>query len=76
VELPSNEVITEATLSFDNITNWDDKGNILYIHLLDNPKLGQEFIPTTRVAAITSPVRACSSAPTRTQNGSTPPQMT
>jgi hypothetical protein len=38
--LPSNEVITGATLSFDNITNWDNHSNILYIHLLDNPHAG------------------------------------
>jgi hypothetical protein len=36
--LPSNEVITEATLSFDNITNWKYEQDVLYIHLLDNPQ--------------------------------------
>jgi len=28
--------ITSAELSFDNITNWDNNKNRLYIHLLDN----------------------------------------
>ena len=30
------EVITEATLTFNNIRNWDNNPNVLYIHLLDN----------------------------------------
>jgi len=28
--------ITEATLTFHNINNWDNKTNVLYIHLLDS----------------------------------------
>lgn len=40
VKLPSNEVITEATLKIDDITNWDSNANILYIHLLDDAPLG------------------------------------
>jgi len=38
--LPSNEVITGATLSFVDITNWDNNSNVLYLHLLDNPPEG------------------------------------
>jgi len=29
------DVITEATLKFSNITNWDNNYNVLYIHLLN-----------------------------------------
>lgn len=32
--------ITEVVLSFDNITNFDDAANTLWIHLLDNAPLG------------------------------------
>jgi hypothetical protein len=39
-QLAPNEVITEATLSFDDITNWQKESNVLYIHLLDNPPAG------------------------------------
>ncbi len=36
----SNEVAVSATFSFDNIRNWRDEPNVLYIHLLDDAKLG------------------------------------
>jgi hypothetical protein len=39
-KLPSNEVITGATLSFDQIYNWQIEPNTLYIHLLNNPSAG------------------------------------
>jgi hypothetical protein len=34
------EQVTSATLSFNDIRNWDDKPNVLYIHLLDDASLG------------------------------------
>ena len=34
------ETVTSATLSFDRIRNWDNKPNVLYIHLLDDARLG------------------------------------
>ena len=34
------ERVTSATLSFDDIRNWDNKPNVLYIHLLDDAPLG------------------------------------
>ena len=34
------EQVTSATLSFNDIRNWDDKPNVLYIHLLDDAPLG------------------------------------
>jgi hypothetical protein len=34
------ERVVSATLSFDNIRNWDDNPNVLYIHLLDSAPLG------------------------------------
>lgn len=33
--VPTGEVITEAALSFNNIYNWDNQPNNLYVHLLD-----------------------------------------
>ncbi len=35
-----NEAITEVTLSFDNIYNWQPEPNWLHINLLDNPEVG------------------------------------
>ena len=34
------ETVVSATLSFDSIRNWDNEPNKLYIHLLDNARLG------------------------------------
>ena len=39
-DLPGNEEILSATLSFDNIYNWRHEDNILYIHLLDSVTSG------------------------------------
>ncbi len=36
----SNEIAVSATFSFDNIRNWRDEPNVLYIHLLDDADLG------------------------------------
>jgi hypothetical protein len=36
------EMVVSATLSFDNIRNWDNNPNVLYIHLLDSAPLGVE----------------------------------
>ncbi len=36
----SSDIAVSATLSFDNIRNWNDKPNVLYIHLLDRARLG------------------------------------
>jgi hypothetical protein len=33
-------VLTQATLTFDNIRNWDHNDNVLYIHALDTASLG------------------------------------
>ena len=38
--IPANEVITGATLFFDNIRNWDTRSNDLWVHLLDSVSLG------------------------------------
>lgn len=38
---PAGQTITDAVLTIDSIDNWaDEKDNELYIHLLDNPKVG------------------------------------
>jgi len=34
------ELVTSATLSFNDIRNWDNNPNVLYIHLLDHAGLG------------------------------------
>lgn len=39
-ELPQDEVIVEAELSFRNIWNWQPEPNHLYTHLLDSPQQG------------------------------------
>jgi len=39
-EVPSGEVITGATLSFNDIYNYDNTDHILYAALLDNPAVG------------------------------------
>lgn len=36
----ADDVITSAYLRFDNITNWDNQANVLYMHLLDQAPLG------------------------------------
>lgn len=33
--LPTDQVITSATLKFQNIYNWDANANVLYVHLLN-----------------------------------------
>lgn len=36
--VPSGLVITEAVLTFKNITNWNNKPNVLYTHIINTPK--------------------------------------
>lgn len=36
------EQVISATLSFDNIRNWDNNPNVLYVHLLDHARRGVE----------------------------------
>ncbi len=39
--LPADQYVTSATLAIDNINDWTvEEGDILYIHLLDNPQSG------------------------------------
>ncbi len=38
--IPDNQTIVGATLFFDDIRNWDNKTNDLYVHLLDTAPLG------------------------------------
>lgn len=39
--LPAGERITSASIFIDNINDWQvESGDIMYIHLLDNPQLG------------------------------------
>jgi hypothetical protein len=38
--IPSGEVITGASLFLDNIRNWNNNPNDLWIHLLDSPREG------------------------------------
>jgi hypothetical protein len=38
--LAPGEAAVAATLTFDNIRNWDDNPNVLYVHLLDTCPLG------------------------------------
>jgi hypothetical protein len=38
--VPSGEVITGASLFFDNIRNWDNNPNDLWVHLLNSPREG------------------------------------
>src|SRR4051812_32168415 len=38
INLPSNEVVTGATISIKGIANWDSSPNILFMHLLDTAK--------------------------------------
>lgn len=38
--LPTNHIITNATISIDNITNNDNQNNALFIHLFDNVNKG------------------------------------
>lgn len=40
----TNEAITEVTLSFDNIYNWQPEENWLYMNLLDDPQIGTNRI--------------------------------
>lgn len=39
-ELPEGEVIEGFSLSFDQISNWDDTPNVLYVHLLEGAPTG------------------------------------
>ncbi|MBW1902422.1 MAG: hypothetical protein JRJ20_12420 [Deltaproteobacteria bacterium] len=38
--IPPGETIVEASLSFDDIRNWKEEPNDLYVHLLDDPDVG------------------------------------
>ncbi len=38
--VPADQTIISATLEFDNIYNWDNQPNDLYVHLLDSANLG------------------------------------
>src|ERR1700682_4309000 len=38
VNLAAGQTITSATLTFNNIRNWDTSANMLFIHLLDSAK--------------------------------------
>jgi hypothetical protein len=38
VKLAAGQTITSATLTFNNIRNWDTSANMLFIHLLDSAK--------------------------------------
>ena len=40
--IPEGEHITEASLFFDDIRNWDNNPNELYVHLLDSAIVGVE----------------------------------
>jgi PKD repeat protein len=41
LDVPSGSIVTEATLTIHNITSTtENKGDMLYIHLVDNPPLG------------------------------------
>lgn len=40
-EFNTSDIIVEAELTFNHITNWTWERNVLYIHLLDNPN---EFV--------------------------------
>ena len=40
INLPSNAVITSATISFANIANWDSTANMLFVYLLDTASKG------------------------------------
>ena len=44
--IPTGEIISEATLTFKNIYNWQlaEDGNILFTHLLDSPQTGSREI--------------------------------
>ena len=38
--LPPDHQVIAATLTFDNISNWDSDANVLYVHLLNTCPLG------------------------------------
>jgi hypothetical protein len=38
VNVPANQTITGATLTFRNISNWDTNPNMLFVHLLDSAR--------------------------------------
>jgi hypothetical protein len=38
--VPTNESIVGASLFFDDIRNWDNNPNVLYVHLLDSASAG------------------------------------
>ncbi|MFH1731645.1 MAG: hypothetical protein ABIF82_08350 [Planctomycetota bacterium] len=39
-DVPENEVVTGASIFFDNIRNWDTRSNDLYVTLLDSDFVG------------------------------------
>ena len=45
--IPPEGSIVEASLSFDNIRNWEDEPNDLYVHLLDDPDVGAFYYADT-----------------------------
>jgi hypothetical protein len=47
--LGAGQTITSATLTFNNIRNWDTSANMLFVHLLDSAKTGgvSSFIDAT-----------------------------
>jgi hypothetical protein len=50
--LPINEVITSATVSIRNITNWDSNWNILKFYLVDNPRISDTTATTVDIISI------------------------
>jgi len=39
-DIPAGEIIVSASLSFDDIRNWNKKSNDLWVHLLDSANTG------------------------------------
>ena len=39
-DIPAGEIIVSASLSFDDIRNWDSESNDLWVHLLDSATAG------------------------------------
>jgi hypothetical protein len=50
--LPTNEVITSATVSIKDITNWDTQWNILKFYLVDNPRISDTTATTVDIISI------------------------
>jgi hypothetical protein len=38
INIPQGQVITGATITFNNIANWDTNSNMLFVHLLDTAR--------------------------------------